>query len=221
MIEKILKESGFSEKEVSVYLALFALGSAVVSGIAKRAAINRSTAYVILDLLAKRGLVSFAERRGVRLYNAASPEHLVQYLEKSAKKYANLAGVVKKAMPELKSLQKAGQAIQSRPKVQLFEGQEGIKTVYEETLASLEGIRSQTFKKKEFKASPVAGGEFSDLPQIVVHGQKIILISPEEKFAAVVESPELANKLKKILDSARQETKGQPILKPAVGSKGI
>ena len=53
-----LQELGLSEKEARVYLALFELGPSVVSGLAKKAGINRSTTYVILETLAKRGLVS-------------------------------------------------------------------------------------------------------------------------------------------------------------------
>ena len=62
-LNDILKKSGFSEKEIGVYSALLELGSSVVSDIAKKARVIRSTAYVVLDSLAKRGLVSATERR--------------------------------------------------------------------------------------------------------------------------------------------------------------
>lgn len=210
-----LKEFGFSDKETNVYLALIELGSSVVSAIAKKAGVNRSTAYVVLEALMKRGLVSMTERRGARLFNAASSKKLVEHLETTAKQYANLARIAKKMAPKMKLLEKADKSRQLQPKVQLFEGKEGIRTVYGEMLSSLEGIRGHEFKKGEFKTYPATGKGFSEVPQIAVHGKKIILISPEEKFAAVVESQELADKLKKILDSARQETKGKLFFKPA------
>lgn len=215
-LKEKLKEFGFSDKETNVYLALVELGSSVVSAIAKKAGVNRSTAYVVLDELMKRGLVSITDRRGARLFNVGSSEKLAEHFEQAAKQYANLASIAKKMAPELKSLEKSGKARQPRPKVQLFEGKEGIRTVYGEMLSSLEGMRGPVLKKGEFKVSPVAGEEFSSTPQIAVHGTKIILISPEEKFAAVVESQELADKLKKILASARKETKEKLFLKPAI-----
>ena len=216
MIKDLLKNAGFSDKEIEVYTALLKLGSSVASAIAKRADINRSTTYVILDALVKHGLVSVFERRGVKMYNAVSPDDLIKHLERKARQYAELARRAKELAPELKLLQKTGAKSELRPKVRLFEGQEGLRTVYGEMLSALEGIRGHAPKKGEFRISPAAGEEFNKAPQIAVYGKKIILISPEEKFAAVVESQELADKLEKILSSARKETKGQPFLKPAI-----
>jgi sugar-specific transcriptional regulator TrmB len=50
-----LEKLGFSSKEADVYISLLELGSAIVSDVAKKAGINRSTAYVLLESLAKKG----------------------------------------------------------------------------------------------------------------------------------------------------------------------
>lgn len=138
-----LRAFGFSEKEIAVYLALLEIGSSVVSSIAKRARINRSTAYVILGTLSDRGLITVVERRGVKLYNSTPPEKLVQHLESLSKQYAQFATTAKKLVPELKSLDRSknNEGV-PQPKVQFFEGEEGVKTVYEDTLSSLEAIRA-------------------------------------------------------------------------------
>lgn len=138
MMKHKLRELGFSEKEADVYLALVEIGSAVASDIARKARIKRSTTYVILDALLERGLVSVTERQGVKLYNSTPPEQLIQHLQDTAKRYANMADTAKKLLPELKASRKE-QA--PTPKIQLFEGVRGIKTVYEDTLSSLEDIR--------------------------------------------------------------------------------
>lgn len=138
MIKDKLRELGFSEKEVAVYLALLELGSAVASAIAKKAKIKRSTTYVILDSLAERGLVGVVERRGVQLYSAAPAEQLVQHLQNMAQRYRGFADAAKDLLPELKSSRKESAPV---PKVQLFEGSEGIRSVYEDTLASLAELR--------------------------------------------------------------------------------
>ncbi len=139
-----LREFGFSEKEVAVYLALLELGSSVVSSIAKRAKINRSTTYVILQSLSDRRLIRVAEERGVKVYSSTPPEKLVEHLEGVAKQYANFAGAARKLVPELKSLHAPLKEREeaSHPKVRLVEGHEGVKTIYEDTLASLETIRA-------------------------------------------------------------------------------
>ena len=124
-LEAVLRKSGFSEKEAEVYLSLLKLGSSIVSDIAKKAGINRSTTYVILDALAKRGLVSITERRGVKVYNSISPEQLVQYLENNAKQFSELASVAKELIPKLKVETPKKESV---PKIQIFEGEESMKT---------------------------------------------------------------------------------------------
>lgn len=133
-----LRELGFSEKEADVYVALVQVGTAVASDIAKKARIKRSTTYVILDSLAEKGLVSMVEQRGVRRYTPAPPEQLGQYMESMAKKYAGFATAAKKLVPELKASRTESMP---EPRVHFFQGSEGIKSVYEDTLSSLEGIR--------------------------------------------------------------------------------
>src|SRR5437879_6580616 len=83
---KQLVEFGLSEKEAKVYLALLELELASVSEIAKTAAINRSSTYVVLESLKKKGLVSTSEDKKVQKYIAISPDMLlVEAKEKSQK----------------------------------------------------------------------------------------------------------------------------------------
>ncbi len=139
MLKDKLQELGFSEKEVKIYLTMLDLGSAVASDIAKKADLKRSTAYVILDSLASRGLTSVVERRGVQFYTPAPPEQIVTYLRNMSSRYASLADTAKKLIPELKITHKTH--TKHTPKIQMFQGLEGIKTVYQDMLTSLEDIR--------------------------------------------------------------------------------
>src|SRR3989344_1978506 len=136
ILEK-LEKFGLSHKEAKVYISLLELGTSIVSDVAKKAQINRSTAYVLLETLAKNGLVSISERKKVRLYTPAPPERLIQLLEESVKKYTELVGVAHNVLPELKSIYVG---VGPKPRVQFFEGAEGIKTAYEDTLTSHETI---------------------------------------------------------------------------------
>lgn len=203
-----LREFGLSAKEAAVYCALLELGSSVVSDIAKRAGIKRSTAYVILDALAGRGMVSTSSRRGVKLYQAASAERLIKHVEETAKRYAAMAAAAKKLLPELKR----GRAVAgARPRVQLFEGPEGIKTVYEDSLASLEKIRAHTSIASETRlahrvARRGAKEGVAIRTEINVYDNKVVFISPAEQFAFVVESKELATALKRAFAPDRKAT---------------
>lgn len=138
-LEKKLLDFGLTEKEAKVYISLLEIGTSLVTDVAKKAGIKRSTAYVVLESLAKHGLVSITERKNIRLYSPAPPERLVQNLEEKSRRLIELVGIAKSVLPELKSYF-AGAG--PKPKIQFFEGVEGIKSVYEDTLTSSEDIRA-------------------------------------------------------------------------------
>lgn len=134
-----LEKFGLTDKEARVYLALLEIGTAIVSDVAKKAGVNRSTAYVLLESLVKRGLVGITERKNIRLYTASQPERLIHLLEDNVKKYTELVGLAHSLLPELKSMYVGSGP---KPKIQFFEGAEGIKTAYEDTLTAKETIRA-------------------------------------------------------------------------------
>lgn len=138
LIEK-LESFGLSTKEAQVYISLLELGTAVVSEVAKKAQIKRSTAYVLLESLVNHGLVSISERKNIRLYTPAPPERIVDMAEDYVKKYTELVGLAHTVLPELKSMYVG---VGPKPKVQFFEGLQGIKTAYEDTLTAQETIRA-------------------------------------------------------------------------------
>lgn len=129
---------GLSDKESSVYLALLELGRSTVSKISRKADVNRATGYVILDSLVNMGLAHISGKEPKQEYTAESPDNLVRLLrEKKTKAEAALATAEALAL-ELKSIQKK----EDRPQVKFYEGVEGLKQVYEDTLTSKEAIRA-------------------------------------------------------------------------------
>src|SRR3990172_67098 len=122
---KQLQEMGLSEKEARVYLALLELGQAGVPEISKKSGVNRTTTYVILESLAKEGLVSQIEKEKEKEFI----EHLAQ-----------LAAL----------FETAGE----RPKVRFYEGKEGLNVIQDEILQTkdkrIEAIFSQDDLEKAF-----------------------------------------------------------------------
>ena len=137
-IEELLKSSGFLDKEVTIYLTILELGRGTVAEISRKAGINRSTGYVILDSLASKMLVSVSGKEPKQEYVAESPEKLAEYMNAQAEKQKNLAKDVNELLPELISLHKVG----DRPRVRFYEGLAGLEHVYEDTLTSKEDIYS-------------------------------------------------------------------------------
>lgn len=137
-IKETLIKSGFSANESAVFLALLGLGRGTVSQITRKAGLNRTTGYDILDSLVAKGLVSVSGKEPKQEYLAESPDHLISILEKQAKEAEQRISSIKKIIPELKSMHN----VRGRPKVRFYEGIEGLKDVYEDTLTSHEEIRA-------------------------------------------------------------------------------
>jgi sugar-specific transcriptional regulator TrmB len=129
---------GLSYRETTVYLALLAIGKGTVSEITRKAGINRTTGYDILDALVNKGFVSVSGKEPKQEYAAEPPEKILVYLDQEKEAAAKRLETAKQLVPQLKTLHN----IKSRPKVRFYEGIEGLKEVYEDTLKSKEDLRS-------------------------------------------------------------------------------
>lgn len=128
----------FSHKEAAVYLALLELGRSTVARIARKAEINRTTGYDILDSLVVKGLASVSGKEPKQEYVAESPENIRKLLESRIERDKKFLGEATELIPQLKSMHNVGK----RPQVRFYEGTEGLKEVYEDTLTSHETIRA-------------------------------------------------------------------------------
>ncbi len=124
-LKKIFQDIGLTEKEAKVYLATLETGTSKVSSIAKRSGLNRATAYTILDSLLEQGLVSLIIKNNQKMYTALDPK---LFVNRSKEKIKNL----EKALPLLKKLSSKT----DYPRIEYFEGLDGIKQVYTDTLTA-------------------------------------------------------------------------------------
>lgn len=126
MLESILKNIGLSDKEARVYLAALELGEESVQRIAKKAKVNRPTAYNMIRALMKRGLMSTIEKGKKQYFSAESPERLMNLIKAKEEEHKLLERSVLEALPELKAaFNKAGE----KPRIRYFEGKEGLKEI--------------------------------------------------------------------------------------------
>jgi HTH-type transcriptional regulator, sugar sensing transcriptional regulator len=140
----------FSEKEADVYLSLLELGKGTVSMIARKAGLNRTTGYHILDSLAGKGLVSISGKQPLQEFVAESPEKITELLQKKFDEYQKYLNQAKETVPQLKSFHN----ISDRPKVHFYEGTQGLIDVYEDTLTSHEPLRAYANFEDMHKALP-------------------------------------------------------------------
>lgn len=128
-----LTQFGLSEKEACVYSCLTAMGTSVVSAVAKRAELNRSTTYVILESLSKQGLVGISKRGKIQVFTPMSPSKLVQIAQENADRYENLVEIGKELITELQLDDKTQS---QKPNIQIFQGVEGIKNIFDDVINS-------------------------------------------------------------------------------------
>lgn len=177
---KELINFGFSDKEAAVYVALLELQIATAFEVAKRSGVNRSSAYVVLEGLRKKGFVGISDDKKVQRYVTASPEVLLQSAKRNAQKFEEIKTSIESILPELKALHKD---TQSRPVVKVFEGKNGIVSALEESMDNREGLM------RVFSVAPrimrLLPDYFIDyLQRRVKKGIKMLGIHPEDEFAS-------------------------------------
>lgn len=126
MLEKILEKLGLSEKEAKVYLATLELGQDSVQNIAKKAEVNRPTAYFILERLMDLGLVSTLMHDKKTLFVAESPKELENILNREKQEIENHRDELKASMNQLLAIYNASEG---KPVVRYFEGADGLEAL--------------------------------------------------------------------------------------------
>lgn len=123
-IKNILEQLGLKDKKAEVYLAALELGSATVIEISRKADIKRTTCYDILVDLIKMGLISETSKGKKRFFIGEDPEKILNDLEGKEKLFSEI-------LPQLKSIYNIKGV---KPKIRFYEGKEGLKEVYADTL---------------------------------------------------------------------------------------
>jgi len=156
MINNLLKQLGFSEKETQIYLALLEIGSGKAQDVSKKTGLNRTTVYDICETLMQRGLISKYKKGAGTFFNALDPKHILSYLdrekEEEAREIDKQKNKVAELMPQLISLQNIYGS--TKPKVQFFEGEKGMREAYEDTLTSKDMILAYANPKTMFEGLP-------------------------------------------------------------------
>jgi len=124
MLRKELEKLNLNEKEAGVYLAMLELGETNIERISEKSKIRRTTVYDVLEDLSEKGLAGHIKNKKRTLYYAEDPRKLEEQLDEKKM-------VLKNILPELMSV---ANLIDKKPKIRYFEGIEGIKNVYKDTL---------------------------------------------------------------------------------------
>ncbi len=179
----LFEQLGLSDKESALYLALLEVGKADVSAVARKAGIKRSTAYLLLDELTRKGFVSLQDG-AKRQYQAEHPRKL---LARERTKIMQL----EQALPGLIGLASINEF---KPGTRFFTGQYGIKAVYEESLLQPAGSEILSIGNAEVVERSIPGFREWYIKRRVEAGlpmRGLIAATPEGLQVAARDSEEL------------------------------
>jgi len=137
MEDNLLQELGLDQKSSAVYLAALERGETLLLPLAAQAGVKRPTLYEILPRLHVLGLIAYGRQGKRRTVIAQDPSRLLALQEERT-------AALRKVVPELLSRKRA---VGDKPRVSSYEGVEGIKQVYEDTL--LEDVPMRSFLKPQ------------------------------------------------------------------------
>lgn len=152
---ELLEGIGLTKGEVKTYFALLELGSSTTGEIIKKAKVSRSKVYEMLERLIDKGLVSFVIKNNIKYFQAASPQSIIRYVEKKKKELTEKESSLKKLASFLEKKQKTSKKPQHAT---VYEGINGIKTMYNEILTSLHkgeeyyaiAVEPEEYQNKDF-----------------------------------------------------------------------
>lgn len=122
-LENDLEKIGLSGKEARVYLAALESGESTVQKISLKANVNRTTTYIILESLMKKGLCSTFYKDKRTFFIAESPEGLDRIFKIQKNEIVSKQNALDKIIPQLKAIYNRQE---DKPIVRFFEGREGI-----------------------------------------------------------------------------------------------
>ena len=145
MKQEQLEKAGLSPNEAKCYLTLLKIGSASANEISRKSGVHRVSVYDALRGLAEKGLVSQITKANKMLFEAGTPEKIIDIIQEKEERLAE----AKKVIPELLidfQMPKEKQEIRS------FKGLAGIKTILKEMLSSKTNILDfgAEYKIKEY-----------------------------------------------------------------------
>jgi len=128
---EILRKLGLSDGEIKVYSALLDIGATSINMIHERVGIDRRNIYDILNKLIERGLVSYTESNGRKVFRTSDPEKLLSIIEEKKSSLDKVKCEIEKIIP---SMQKIFTSEKQELFAEIFKGPEGLKAVWDDLL---------------------------------------------------------------------------------------
>lgn len=132
-----LTEIGLNKTQARAYIQLIKKGSMTPPELSKLISESRTNSYAVLDQLVDLGLAKKTEIKKKFVYNVENPTALAELAKNNRKKALDKELAVQNAMPTLLNF---FYTFSERPGVRFFQGIDGIKEIYNDTLRTCQDI---------------------------------------------------------------------------------
>ena len=143
-LAKSLKSLGIEEKQAKVYLACLELGTATIQELADKSKVKRTSIYNFLEEIKDLGLVTEVKEGKKLILVAENPELVLKRAQRRLE-------LVQAELPEFLSIFNRPA---KKPKVRFYQGQEGLKKVYEDYTIQDQPIYGFSDYEEMFSALP-------------------------------------------------------------------
>ncbi len=128
----LIHNIGLTENEGRVYLATLELGQSTILEISRKSGVNRTSIYNFLENMKDRGLIIQTRKKSREYFSAIHPRQFLEMEKIKIKQFELL-------LPELTTL---ANRKHGRPRVQFFEGLDGVRSAYAHELEAKKEILS-------------------------------------------------------------------------------
>jgi sugar-specific transcriptional regulator TrmB len=130
--QKIIEQFGYKPNEAKVYLSALTLGECTISDLAHSTNLPRTSVQVIVEKLHADGLMNFYTKKRYKYWTAEKPEKFLIHLKE---KEVALEAILSK----LNALQ---HVTEKRPSINILNGVEEIKLIFQDILETKQNIRA-------------------------------------------------------------------------------
>ncbi|MFA6171214.1 MAG: helix-turn-helix domain-containing protein [Patescibacteria group bacterium] len=124
MLVSTLKQIGLNEKQAQIYVACLELGETSIKEIAKKSGVKRTTIYDFIDDMVNSGFIKQTVKGKKKRYVATEPDELKIVIKKRE-------ALLSQILPQLNLINNVDR---TKPKIWFYNGVEGLKEVYSDTL---------------------------------------------------------------------------------------
>lgn len=139
-----LKESGLTDNEVKVYLALINNGPNLAGRISRITGLHRRTVYDITEMLIQKGLIGYILKNNRRTFSATNPNKLLENLQEKEALLLPIVHELKQKLDEKKE----------KEETLFYKGKQALKNIFEDQLNAKEililGANSQAYNTLQF-----------------------------------------------------------------------